>query len=64
MATRIRMKTDFKGNKQSLPSKLCTVCARTMTWRKAWARNWDAVLYCSDACRAKKNSAVSKATHG
>ena len=48
------MKNDFKGNKQSLPSKLCAVCARTMTWRKAWAKNWDAVLYCSDACRAKK----------
>ena len=49
-----RMKNDFKGNKQSLPSKLCAVCGRTMTWRKAWAKNWDAVLYCSDACRAKK----------
>ena len=56
------MKTDFKGNKQSLPSKLCTVCGRTMTWRKAWAKNWDAVLYCSDACRAKKSSAGTKAT--
>ena len=48
------MKNDFKGNKQFLPSKLCAVCARTMTWRKAWAKNWDSVLYCSDACRAKK----------
>ena len=48
------MKNDFKGNKQSLPSKLCAVCGRTMTWRKAWAKNWASVLYCSDACRAKK----------
>lgn len=48
------MKNDFKGNKQSLPSKLCTVCGRTMTWRKAWAKNWESVLYCSDACRANK----------
>lgn len=48
------MKNDFKGNKQSLPSKLCAVCGRTMTWRKAWAKNWDSVLYCSDACRAQK----------
>ena len=54
------MKIDFKGNKQSLPSKLCAVCSRSMTWRKAW----ESVLYCSDACRAKKNSAVNKATHG
>lgn len=22
-----------------------------MTWRKAWARTWDSVRYCSDACR-------------
>ncbi|MBG6077288.1 DUF2256 domain-containing protein [Polaromonas sp. CG_9.11] len=48
------MKSDFKGNKQSLPSKPCAVCGRTMTWRKAWAKNWASVLYCSDACRARK----------
>lgn len=48
------MKNEFKGNKQSLPSKLCAVCGRPMTWRKAWARNWEAVLYCSNACRANK----------
>lgn len=34
-------------------SKLCVVCGRTMTWRKKWARNWDAVRYCSDACRRR-----------
>jgi hypothetical protein len=28
-----------------------------MTWRKAWAKNWDHVLYCSDACRAQKKTA-------
>jgi hypothetical protein len=48
------MKNDFKGNKQSLPSKLCAVCGRTMTWRKAWAKNWESVLYCSNACRTNK----------
>jgi hypothetical protein len=25
-----------------------------MAWRKAWAANWDAVRYCSDACRRRK----------
>ena len=50
------MKNDFKGNKQSLPSKRCAVCGRPMTWRKAWAKNWDSVLYCSDACRANKTT--------
>jgi hypothetical protein len=48
------MKNDFKGNKKFLPSKPCTRCGRTMTWRRAWARNWDSVRYCSDACRSKK----------
>lgn len=49
------MKSAFKGNKQALPSKLCAVCGRTMTWRKSWAKNWLAVLYCSDACRKRRN---------
>ncbi len=44
----------FKGNKAGLPSKPCTVCGRDMSWRKAWARNWDQVLYCSEACRKNK----------
>jgi hypothetical protein len=51
------MKKDFKGNKASLPSKPCVVCGRTMTWRKSWAKNWESVLYCSNACQAKKKSA-------
>jgi hypothetical protein len=24
-----------------------------MTWRKAWARSWDEVRYCSSACRSR-----------
>lgn len=27
------------------------MCGRTITWRKKWERDWDAVRYCSDACR-------------
>jgi hypothetical protein len=46
----------FKGNKASLPSKICVVCRREMTWRKSWAKNWDEVKYCSDACRANKQA--------
>ncbi len=45
---------DFKGNKASLPSKPCMVCGRPMTWRKSWAKNWDDVRYCSDACRKQR----------
>lgn len=25
-----------------------------MEWRKAWAKNWDEVRYCSSACRTRK----------
>lgn len=41
----------FKGNKANLPSKPCQACGRPMSWRKAWARCWDEVKVCSDACR-------------
>ena len=41
----------FRGNKSALPSKPCTVCGRPMVWRKRWARSWDEVKLCSDACR-------------
>ncbi|MGK9450509.1 DUF2256 domain-containing protein [Acidithiobacillus caldus] len=42
-----------KGNKQSLPTKICAHCGRPMTWRRAWARCWDEVRYCSEACRRR-----------
>jgi hypothetical protein len=29
-----------------------------MTWRKRWARTWDQVKYCSDACRKSGTPAV------
>ena len=35
-------------------------CGREMTWRKAWARNWEQVRYCSDACRRHKVSAIDE----
>lgn len=46
-----RSAPEFRGNKQSLPRKPCVVCAKPMVWRKAWAKNWDAVKYCSERCR-------------
>ncbi|MGI4847221.1 MAG: DUF2256 domain-containing protein [Janthinobacterium lividum] len=42
-----------RGNKAALPSKPCAGCGLPMTWRKRWARQWDEVKYCSDACRRK-----------
>jgi hypothetical protein len=47
-------KASFKGNKGFLDSKPCQACGRHMTWRKAWAKNWADVKYCSDACRKKR----------
>lgn len=41
----------YRGNKSYLPTKPCVVCGRPMTWRKAWAEDWDSVRYCSAACR-------------
>jgi hypothetical protein len=46
----------FKGNKAALPSKPCVACGRPMSWRKAWAKNWEQVRHCSDRCRATKGS--------
>jgi len=34
-------------------SKVCASCGREMQWRSKWAHNWDAVRYCSDACRRR-----------
>ncbi|MEJ5914681.1 DUF2256 and DUF3253 domain-containing protein [Pseudokineococcus sp. 1T1Z-3] len=39
--------------RDALPTKPCAVCGRTITWRKAWERDWDAVRSCSDACRRR-----------
>ena len=37
--------------KPNLPTKPCAGCGRPFAWRKKWARDWDQVRYCSDACR-------------
>jgi hypothetical protein len=33
--------------------KTCAVCGRRITWRKAWARDWEQVRYCSSGCRRR-----------
>ncbi|WP_406854017.1 DUF2256 domain-containing protein [Alsobacter sp. KACC 23698] len=40
-----------------LPSKTCAACGRPFVWRKKWRRDWEAVRYCSDRCRAAGASA-------
>jgi len=53
---------EFAGNKCFLPSKPCAVCGRTMTWRRAWAKVWDEVRYCSERCRRNKRAAAAADT--
>ena len=43
------------------PTKPCAVCGRTITWRKKWERDWDAVRVCSDACRRAGVSPTDRA---
>lgn len=37
--------------RDALPTKPCAACGRTITWRKAWERDWDEVRHCSQRCR-------------
>lgn len=40
--------------KANLPTKICSICGRSFTWRKKWAKDWDQVKYCSERCRRNK----------
>mgnify|MGYP001627323121 CR=1 FL=1 len=44
----------------AVESKSCVACGRRIEWRKKWARDWDAVKYCSDACRRRGVSPVDR----
>jgi hypothetical protein len=37
----------------TVEEKICAVCGRRITWRKAWARDWEQVRYCGDGCRRR-----------
>lgn len=38
--------------------KTCASCGRRIEWRAKWARSWDDVRWCSDACRRRGVTAV------
>ncbi|RXK55340.1 DUF2256 domain-containing protein [Oleiharenicola lentus] len=42
--------------KSDLPQKTCGGCGRPFAWRRKWAKVWDEVKYCSDACRQKRHA--------
>lgn len=39
----------------------CAACGREITWRKKWARDWERVRYCSQACRRRGLDGVDAA---
>ncbi|MFW5453446.1 DUF2256 domain-containing protein [Thioalkalivibrio sulfidiphilus] len=41
--------------KPHLPERICAVCGRPFSWRRRWARCWEEVKYCSDACRRRRH---------
>jgi hypothetical protein len=46
-----RRRTDATG---TVPAeRTCVVCGRRIEWRAKWARDWDHVRCCSDACRKR-----------
>ncbi|MEH3034809.1 MAG: DUF2256 and DUF3253 domain-containing protein [Aeromicrobium erythreum] len=44
----------------AVESKTCVACGRRIEWRKKWARDWEDVKYCSDACRRRGVSPVDR----
>jgi hypothetical protein len=48
--------------KRDLPSKTCAHCGRPFSWRRRWARDWEQVKYCSDACRRGRPAGVARST--
>ncbi|SFB79449.1 hypothetical protein SAMN05660443_0172 [Marinospirillum celere] len=44
-----------------LPEKVCPICKRPFAWRKKWRNNWEAVIYCSKACRGKARACDQEA---
>lgn len=43
------------------PDRICASCGRAFSWRKAWARDWEQVRYCSSACRKRGVNATDAA---
>lgn len=44
----------------ALPEKSCAGCGRRITWRKKWARTWDEVRWCGEACRRRGLTATDR----
>lgn len=40
--------------------KTCASCGRRIEWRARWARDWEHVRWCSDACRRRGVTSVDR----
>jgi len=40
--------------------KICSSCGRRFAWRRKWARDWEQVRYCSNACRRRGIDAADR----
>ncbi|WP_180978320.1 DUF2256 domain-containing protein [Halomonas urumqiensis] len=47
--------------KADLPTKPCILCGRPFSWRKKWARCWEAVRFCSERCRRESKRQARRA---
>lgn len=48
-----RSRTAAGSQAESTSPKICASCGREIEWRAKWARDWDAVRFCSEACRRR-----------
>jgi hypothetical protein len=46
--------------KPPLPEKICAACGRPFAWRRKWARDWEQVRFCSEACRSGRYERARK----
>ncbi|NBQ84116.1 MAG: DUF2256 domain-containing protein [Alphaproteobacteria bacterium] len=49
--------------KADLPSKICRSCGLPFAWRKKWARDWEAVAYCSERCKSQAKRPAQQKPH-
>jgi hypothetical protein len=64
MPDRLRKPERTTSTSSKPESKICKSCGRTIEWRKKWEKDWDAVKYCSDACRSHQPGAVDAELEG
>lgn len=42
-------------------TRVCASCGRVITWRRAWARDWEQIRWCSQQCRRRRVTPVDEA---